>query len=227
MRAIFYPYVKSEISKHIIVADEAAKHLQVVRIKPNEPVLVLNGKGLIAHTIVGQILKTQVELLVQSIEEVQPHHHISLAVANPKKDAFEDILKMATELGIRHIYPLRSEFSQYDYEPNDRFQRILESALIQSNNGFLPTIHAQQTLEKFLETSKTPLYFFNSKPNANGSLDKSPTEKVVLIGPEGGFSEREVELISAQEKVFSIHLPTPILRAPTAVASSIGYLLAP
>ena len=50
--------------------------------------------------------------------------------------------------------------------------------------------------------------------------------KTILIGPEAGFSALEELDILSKSNVFSIHLPTPILRAPTAVASSIGYLLA-
>ncbi|MGZ3787451.1 MAG: 16S rRNA (uracil(1498)-N(3))-methyltransferase [Bacteriovorax sp.] len=225
MRAIFYPFVKSDISNQMIITGDSAKHLQVVRIKSDEEVLVLNGLGAKAFAKVGAISKGQVELLVERVEESVPTHQINLAIANPKKDAFEDILKIAVELGVRHIYPLSSEFSQYDYESHDRFQRILESALIQSNNAFLPEIHDQHSLEKFLEDLKSPLYFFNSKPNDCGKLEKISGEKIVLIGPEGGFSSREEALILAKSPVFSIHMPTPIQRAPTAVASSIGYLL--
>ncbi len=227
MRAIYYPFVKSELAKNIIVLGESAKHLQVVRIRPNDEVLVLNGNGLKAHTIVGAIFKTQVELLVQKIEEELPKHSISLAIANPKKDAFEDILKMAVELGIKEIFPLRSEFSQYDYEASERFLRILESALVQSNNAFLTKIHPQRRLEDFLESNQSPLYFFNSRPSDSTPIGKKNEEKVILIGPEGGFSNRETEIILSKPNVFSIHMPTPIQRAPTAVASSIGYLLSP
>ncbi len=227
MRAIYYPFVKSEVNKHIIVTDEQAKHLQVVRIRPNEEVLVLNGKGMRALTIVGAISKTQVELLVSSVEEAKSGHQISLAIAIPKKDAFEDILRIATELGVRDIYPLGSEFSQYDYEENERFDRIVESALVQSNNPFLPKIHKQQSLEKFLETYKSSIYFFDSRPSESGQPEKGEGEKVVLIGPEAGFSARETQIILTKPNVISIHMSSPILRAPTAVATSIGYLLAP
>lgn len=227
MRAIFYPFSKETASKSILVVDESAKHLHVVRIKPEEEILVLNGNGLKALTRVGSISKNQIELLVESIEESKNSHEISLAIANPKKDAFEDILKIAVELGVQNIYPLTSEFSQYDYQSSDRVQRILESALIQSNNPFLPTIHPQITLDLFLDQLNSPLYFFNSRPNNCGKAEKISGAKTILIGPEGGFSPREESRILAKSNVFSIHLPTPILRAPTAVASSIGYLLSP
>jgi 16S rRNA (uracil1498-N3)-methyltransferase len=189
--------------------------------------LVLNGRGQRAHALVGTIFKTQVELIVTRIDDMTPLHRISLAIANPKKDAFEDIIKIAVELGVQVIYPIRSEFSQYDYEENERIQRIQESALIQSNNDFLPKIHKQLSLENFLEIHQQLIYFFNSNPMETSKLDKKLIEKTVLIGPEGGFSAREESLILSKQNVLSIHMPTPIQRAPTAVASSIGYLLSP
>lgn len=225
MRAIFYPFTKENTSKSILVTGESFKHLQVVRIRPEEEILVLNGKGLRARTRIGSIAKNQIELLVDSIEESRETHEISLAIANPKKDAFEDILKIAVELGIRNIYPLRSDFSQYDYLPSDRVERILESALIQSNNPFMPTIHSQLDLAFFLDQQNLPLYFFNSRPIICGKNEKISGARIILIGPEGGFSPQEEEHILAKSNVFPIHLPTPILRAPTAVATSIGYLL--
>jgi 16S rRNA (uracil1498-N3)-methyltransferase len=227
MRAIYYPFLKENTSKNILLSDEAVKHLHVVHIKPEEEILVLNGKGLKALTRVGSISKNQIELLVNSIEESVATHQISLAIATPKKDAFEDIIKIAVELGVQNIHPLNSEFSQYEYLSSDRVQRILESALIQSNNPFLPIIHPQIELNIFLDKLNTPLYFFNSRPIDCGKDEIISGEKTILIGPEGGFSFAEVANILKKNNIFSIHLPTPILRAPTAVASSIGYLLSP
>lgn len=223
MRAIFHPF--EEISGSILIHDEQAKHLQVVRIKSGEEVLVLNGNGLKAFTKVGVITKNSVELLVSKVEAENRKNSIHLAIAVPKKDAFEDILKISVEMGVKSIQPLTSEFSQYEFVPGDRFSRILESALIQSNNAFLPEVLPQIALESFLTGNKHELYFFDSRPSPNKLSAGTTKEKVVLIGPEGGFSEKEVSLILAFPDVFSIHLPTPIQRAPTAVASSIGYLL--
>ena len=225
MRAIFYPFNQETNSKTIVVKDDSAKHLQVVRVRENEEILVLNGSGLKAYTNVSVITKHQVELVVSKIEEAKAQHQISLAIANPKKDAFEDILKIAVELGVASIQPLSSDFSQYDFKPSERVERVLESALIQSNNPFLTKILPQISLSQFLENLKVPLYFFNSRPENCGKVEKISGEKIILIGPEGGFSPAEVAQITSKDHAYSIHLPTPILRAPTAVASSIGYLL--
>lgn len=198
----------------------------VVRVKLKENILLLNGKGVRVLGEVTSISKGLVEISVQSKEELKPEHDISLAVSMPKKEAFEDILKMAVELGVREIFPLVSEFSQYEYAPSERIDRILESALVQSNNPFFPVIHPEQRLSDFLNKHDEIIVFFNSKKTESSKNQNTSSKKTILIGPEGGFSAEEVMHILNFPKILQVHLPTPILRAPTAVASSVGYLLA-
>lgn len=227
MRAVFYPFEKIALNETIQVTGDTAHHLNVVRVKINEVILLLNGKGARLTGNVLSIQKNLVEIQTTKFEESKASHELSLAIANPKKDAFEDILKAAVELGIKNIYPLSSDFSQYDYLPSERIDRILESALIQSNNAFMPTIYSQQSLKDFLAKHSDTIVFFNSKITPGPMNDSAAQEKkTILIGPEGGFSPLEVEIISQYSSIQEIHLPTPILRAPTAVASSVGYLLA-
>lgn len=227
MRAVYHSFDNVYEGDVLTITGDAAHHLNVVRVKNNEVILLLNGKGSILRGEIQSVSKNQIEIKIEHAEVFEYKHELSLAIANPKKDAFEDILKSAVELGLKHIYPLSSDFSQYDYTPSERIQRVLESALIQSNNPFFPIIHEQQTLKNFLNTHQDTLVFFNSQINPDTTKAAvQNTAKTILIGPEGGFSPNEVEEILKFSKVQEIHLPTPIMRAPTAVASSVGYLLA-
>lgn len=225
MRAIYLPFEKATLSGSLTVIGNSANHLNIARVKVADEVLVLNGHGIKLITQVDFINKNKVELLIKELVMCDPPHHISLAIANPKKDAFEDILKIAVELGIVNIYPLSSQFSQYDYIQSERVQRVFESGLVQSNNPIFPIIHEQKSLKHFIETHENPLYFFNSNPSTGGKNEKVQVAKTILIGPEGGFSPVEESFICSRSNTFSIHLSTPILRSPTAVAASIGYLL--
>lgn len=227
MRAVYNNFDHVNSGDNLVITGDAAHHLNVVRVKVQETILLMNGKGSIVRGEVQSVSKNQIEIKIAHAESFKPKHELSLAIANPKKDAFEDILKSAVELGIRDIYPLSSDFSQYDYAPSERIQRVLESALIQSNNPFFPIIHEQQTLKNFLSTHTNTLVFFNSQKSQSDKEKAihSPA-KTILIGPEGGFSPNEVTEILKFSSVQEIHLATPIMRAPTAVASSVGYLLA-
>ena len=226
MRAIYHDFDNHFDEEAVSITGDSAHHLMVARVKVGEKILLLNGKG---TKISGEILsvsKNNIDVKISQKESFTPAHDLSLAVAMPKKDAFEDILKMAVELGIKEIHPLVSDFSQYEYVASDRVTRILESALIQSNNPFFPIIHAQKSLKDFLVEHANDLVFFNSQKDHSIFDEKAGTRKTILIGAEGGFSAEEISLILKHPKVQQVHLPTPILRAPTAVASSVGYLLA-
>lgn len=226
MRAIFYPFENVQKGDSLLIEGDSAHHLNVVRTRVNDELLLLNGKGSRLTAKVQTIDKKQVGLNILEVENVQKKIQITLAVATPKKDAFEDILKMAVELGVDVIQPLSSHFSQLDFEENERTGRLIESALIQSNNAFLPKIAAQQSLTQYLQSNSSPLYFFNSRPVQNAKVTSVADNFHLLIGPEGGFSPEEIELITSYKGTIQVHLPTPILRAPTAVSASIGYIMA-
>jgi len=209
------------------LAEEQAHHLNVVRARVNEKILILNGKGYSAIAEILTISKKSSEIKVLEVKSEERKHNISIAIGVPKKDAFEDIVKIAVEVGVQSVYPLTSNFSQYEVEASDRLNRLIESAMIQSNNLYWPEMFKQNTLESFLETFTGELVYFCSRPQLNSKQSDVAKHNniVILIGPEGGFSEEEEAKIMAYKMVKLVHLPTPIMRAPTAVATSVGYLL--
>ncbi len=226
MRALFHPFDFND-QKELVINDEGVHHLNVVRARTNDPLLLLNGRGGKLQTVIKSIEKKQVIVEVKNFEQCEKQNDFVLAIALPKKDAFEDILKMAVELGVQTIVPLSSQYSQYDYIESERTARLVESALVQSNNPWFPEIKAQKKLAEFLHDNSLPLAFFNSLPSTQNKNELPIVFPIViLIGPEGGFSDEEIHLIKSQKNVMEVHLPTPILRAPTAVCASIGYFLA-
>jgi 16S rRNA (uracil1498-N3)-methyltransferase len=226
MRAVL---IESDFSAGAMLelSEEQAHHLGVVRARTGDQILVINGKGEKADATIVTLTKKSGQIQIQSITKDSRKHQISIALGVPKKDAFEDIVKMAVELGVVEIHPLSSQFSQYEVEPSERLNRLIESAMIQSNNLFWPAFYKQTTLDKFLENFDGNLIYFSSRPTSSEFKLESPftSQTIVLIGPEGGFSEAEEAKIMAYKKAKIVHLPTPIMRAPTAVATSIGYLL--
>jgi 16S rRNA (uracil1498-N3)-methyltransferase len=226
MRALYLAENNFVENQTLQIEESALHHLQVVRVKKDEEILLLNGNGTKALALVSDIQKKFAMLKIKSVEQGLATHGFSLAIGVPKKDAFEDILKMATELGIRNIYPLTCEYSQYEFTPSERVSKILESALIQSNNLFMPTIHTQTSLDQFLKNYQGEIIFLNSRQGFDTSKMPESNSACALIGPEGGFSSAEVQKLISTNNVKSIHLSTPIMRAPTATASAIGYLLA-
>jgi 16S rRNA (uracil1498-N3)-methyltransferase len=226
MRAVL---IETDLCKDLVLElnEEQAHHLAVVRVRVGDQVLILNGKGGKALAQITSLSKKTGQVQIQSVSADTRKHQISVVLGVPKKDAFEDIVKIAVELGVAEIHPLSTQFSQYEVESNDRLNRLIESALIQSNNLFWPEIYKQTNLDDFLENFVGELVYFSSRPSEiKYKIENFSDKKVaVLIGPEGGFSEEEEAKIVAYKNVNIVHLPTPIMRAPTAVATSIGYLL--
>jgi 16S rRNA (uracil1498-N3)-methyltransferase len=225
MRAIFLE-TKLETGSNISIEGESAHHLSVARVRPDEIILILNGQGQKGLCKVLNSTKRSTDVMVLEVQVELAKHNVSLAFSVPKKEAMEDIVKIAIELGVNNIYPLTSKFSQFTLEENERLFRIIESALVQSNNLYWPKIYQQQKLDSFLSQLKSPLYYFSSRPEKEEQIKvNKDRELIVLIGPEGGFSIEEEEQIFNTTGVNTIHLPTAIMRAPTAVATSVGYLL--
>jgi 16S rRNA (uracil1498-N3)-methyltransferase len=230
MRAIYYKYLNSELGSLNLEGDEARHLIKVARIRKDEDVLLLNGEGLVAKAVVTDVSKIEIQLDIKEVETRKRAHNIHLALGLPKRDAFEEILRSSVELGIGKIYFWKSEYSQHDYQQSERYQRILESALIQSNNPFLPeliSLSSEEQLFEEIETYSQSFYFCSHAVGPQVLKSQHYKEQLlIIIGPEGGFSPREEKLLEDSESTDSIHLATAILRAPTAVATALGYILA-
>ena len=217
MRAIFYTGEKSE---RILIKDDQFHHLKnVLRIKNNEEVLLLNGKGLKALAVVVSVNKKDIELSLSEWHEFDLKEGIELAIGIPKKENFEDICRVAIELGISKIFAVRCDYSQWSFEESERLQKILISSLLQSNNLFLPEIVPVENVENLLKLDKKviPMDLAVGKTPENIVL----AETILFIGPEAGFSERERSMFKDIEV---LHIKGPILRATSAVPTGIGYL---
>lgn len=216
-----------EILEEYILREEDLHHLvNVVRIEKNEPLLLINGKGLTIETEVFAISKRELILKRKSHELKSRAYSFDLALGMPKREALELCLKEATELGFRNIYLIKSDFSQMRFPENDRMEKILVSALEQSNAPFLPQIICtnwsslpwNQYQRLLLLDSQTKKVTLKSSFQTEG-------EQLLIVGPEGGFSEEEKVYLHSLSNVEVVNLPTPILRSPTAVATGAGILI--
>lgn len=229
MRAIFERNKKINIGDQFVFSDDRAHHLNVVRTRVGDEIRIFDGHGCAYEAKVQAITKKEVSLEILSLEEKKQQQQLVLFIGVPKKDAFEDILKIAVEAGFTAIIPLTTSYSQFEYVESDRLNKIIESALVQSNNFFWPKIYSQLKLQDLntldLELDTTIL-FSSFAEGKNDEVNKQIWHRTgIFIGPEAGFSPAEEEQILASKfKTLRKHLPCPILRAPTAVAVSAGYI---
>lgn len=222
MRASYIPHL--EIQESYLLKGDVCHHLvNVVRIESGEELLLLNGVGLKVKTQVTSVNKKEIHLKTISHERVQRTYVLDLALGIPKKEAFELCLKEAVELGFQKLYLVRAQYSQIRIPESDRLMSLLISALEQSNAPFLPQIIQTIWKDIPMETYQEVVLMDSQNPH-NGKLF-SAAPRLLIVGPEGGFSPEEMTIFSQQKNLKGLHLPTPILRTPTALATGAGILL--
>jgi len=231
MRAVFEQNSQYSVDEIVVVGDENFHHLKnVVRARVGEDVLILNGEGKRFLSTIFEINRREICLKVQKVEVLDDNRILDIAFCLTKKNSFELAIKVAVELGIHSFIPIISEFSQ-NYELNDkRVHSLIMSAMLQSNAAHLLNIKAPRELETFLQNDCNDygaIHLFDLEKSGveySGVVDINLRE-LILIGPEGGFSQQERSLIFKGPRVTSHYLPMNILRASTALPTSVGYII--
>ena len=219
---LFYNPSLSRESKELVFTAEESKHIaKVLRKKIGDIVQVTNGDGLLFSATLYVTNPDQCLATITSIDKkILPMHWLHIAVAPTKSaDRFEWFLEKATEIGINEISPIICEHSERKTIKKDRCIRILESAMKQSRRAYLPKFNEPITLEEFLNHDHPGLRFIaHCREGEKLELKRrvAPDKDItVLIGPEGDFSEAEVDL--AYEKGFyPVSLGEARLRTETA-----------
>jgi len=215
------------LEENYTLRGDSLHHLvNVVRVEAGEDLLLLSGNGLMVLTTIETISKKEIKLRFKENYIREQKYFFDLVLGMPKRDALELCLKEATELSFRKIYLVRSDYSQMRFPEKERIEKLLISAIEQSNAAYLPEVVAadwdsipwEDYGEIVLMDSQTP----NAKTtdSANDSLTR-----LLVVGPEGGFSSEEISRLHSLERVKIVNLPTPILRTPTAVAVGAGLMI--
>jgi 16S rRNA (uracil1498-N3)-methyltransferase len=208
-------------NENLFDVQEANAHhmLQVLRMKQGEKVNVTNGQGLILNCSIASASKKTCTLQKLDQQFVpKPANEIAIGISLVKNNTrFEWFLEKATEIGMQTIIPLLCHRTEKQHFRYDRMQQICVSAMLQSQQYWLPHLHAPTSFADVLEMP------FNTKMIAHClETDKkqlsdlsAETSKLMLIGPEGDFTEAEIQAAIAKQFV-PIMLGETRLRTETA-----------
>ena len=211
-----------------IILDEIdSKHLsKSLRKKMGDIIRITNGNGL---EINGKIIRLGKNIKV-SVTNKKQHKKadISIHVAmsplkNPSR--FEWFVEKSTEIGISEITPIITKFSEKRKINIDRLNKIVISSMKQSNQFYLPKVNPIISFDDFLKLNKDYKLIAHLKNN-NSFNKKSIANKdqiVIMIGPEGGFSEEEI-LKASKEKVKEISFGKNRLRSETAGVFAVSII---
>lgn len=221
MECLFLPELTKE-STSIIISGEEHKHLKVLRLRDNEGILASNGQGLLAELLVRNIDKRQATADIINIsEQSKPNNQLSVALGIlDNRDRFEFAIEKCVELGVQDFYPLVSQFTQRKSLNINRLELKAIAALKQSKRAWKMIMHEETKLNTLLKADFDVIYFADML--ATGKIQAVEGNALIVVGPEGGFSDEECVLLRNTAKVQPFTLGENRLRAETALLTSVA-----
>jgi 16S rRNA (uracil1498-N3)-methyltransferase len=219
----FYIPTTGEAQTFITLDEDTSKHVvQVLRMKIGEQLLLTDGKGnLLTCKITGTDKKKCVVAIQETKYKKQETRKICVAISLLKNvNRFEWFLEKATELGITEIVPLICERTEKLHFRYDRMQNIVVSAMLQSQQSWLPELKQPITVNEIIRQSHQSQKFIahcidDAKIALSDAINSAMDSQIILIGPEGDFTKEEVEFALHYHFV-SVTLGETRLRTETA-----------
>jgi 16S rRNA (uracil1498-N3)-methyltransferase len=217
-------FIEGEITLNnaLTLSDEELIHQwkKVFRFSTGDRVILFNNTG---NEYVSRIeLLTKDEARVLILEETKTEEvlktELTVYMSILKKDNMEWVLQKGTELGVSHFVPIITDRTEKKDVHGERALKIIKEAAEQSGRTILPTLHETQTLEEALSGSgETLLVFHMTGQRFSEGLRKG--KMGIVIGPEGGWTDRELELFKSRS-IPVCNLGSFVLRAETAAVAA-------
>lgn len=223
-------------STFVLGGPEAKHAVSVRRMAPGEAIAVSDGAGIKIRGKVSKVSKDNLDLVVESVETLAtPNVQLHLVQALAKGDRDELAIQACTELGVYGIIPWQSDRSVSIWKDDKkikgqtRWQTIVTEAAKQSLRAFAPKVEAVHNSEELV----TRLAAFDAvmvlDPEAKTSISRvsipSSGSIAVVVGPEGGISDPELEAFGLAG-FSSVSMGTGVLRTSTAGMAAVSYLQA-
>jgi len=221
MQLFYNPALDNSFKQFFFQPDESKHIVKVLRKKEGDLLYITNGRGSLfkAELLEADVKKCKAQIIDEE-KTLKRLHSLHLAVAPTKmNDRFEWFLEKATEIGVHEITPILCERSERKVIKPERLQKVLQSAMKQSLQHYLPKLNPLVTFEEFVKTQNSDLNFIahcedGEKVELKRRL-QADKDITVLIGPEGDFSNKEIQ--QAKENGFSpVSLGRNRLRTETA-----------
>ncbi|MGI0118853.1 16S rRNA (uracil(1498)-N(3))-methyltransferase [Zooshikella sp. RANM57] len=220
-------------TEHLMLDSLAANHVgKVLRMKPGEQIYLFNGTGDCYLAELTEVSKKTVVANVLKKNSAQCESPLSIHIGQclSRGERMDYAIQKATELGVTQITPLFSTRCEVKL-PKERQEKKLQhwrqiaiSACEQCGRNVLPEIHAPLPVDQWLtqrsEALRLVLHHHAATPLGN---HKQPNDIALLIGPEGGLTEEEVNLAN-QHQFHSTTFGPRVLRTETAPVAALSVL---
>jgi 16S rRNA (uracil1498-N3)-methyltransferase len=207
----------------VALDEDSSKHLlRVLRMKEGQQLHLTDGHGTLSRAeIAGQERKQCIVKIIRVEHLPREPRKITLGVSLLKNaHRFEWLLEKATELGVTEIMPLLCERTEKPQFRRDRLQGLLASAMIQSQQTWMPQLSEPVRMDQALASINHQQKFIahcgeEKKRNLSDLINSNLASHVVLVGPEGDFTSQEIALATAQQFI-PVALGQTRLRSETA-----------
>lgn len=203
----FYTTELSKDTTTLALDDATCKHIvQVLRMQAGDPIQLTNGKGFaaVAEIVTASKKSCTVTILSGAFQAIKAKRKIGIAIS-PLKNAsrFEWFLEKASELGVSDIYPLICHRTEREHFRYDRMNAICISAMLQSQQAWLPVLHQPIQLGKLVDQTMDSGSYHHKwiahcteqeKHDLTQTITPDMKDGLIFIGPEGDFTNEEIQL---------------------------------
>jgi 16S rRNA (uracil1498-N3)-methyltransferase len=202
--------------------------LRVLRLRDGDQFIVMDGMG---KWWLAQLEGKQGQVLELLAVKTELPVSITLMMALPKGNGFDEVVRCCTELGVTSIAPVLSDRTLLNPSPQklERWRRIASEAAEQSERTFVPTILEPIPFSTSVnKTTATHRYICEARgdyPHLQQVINKTTNDIIIAIGPEGGWTDQEIEM-AVKSGFQPISLGRRILRAVTAPIVAVSLIAA-
>ena len=221
---------------HLITGEDAVHITKSLRMSVGEVITLCDSKKIEHLCMIERITPDGVLVKVVSENEClnEPTVDVTLFAALTKGDKMETVIQKAVEIGVHSVVPVLTDRcvsrpdSKSAAKKQQRYQKIASQAAMQSRRAIIPEIHGFTDLKKAVsmlsDFDKVILFYEGGGCPLKEIIANSDKKIAIFTGPEGGFEEREVELLKSQNAQTAT-LGKRILRAETAPLVALSAIM--
>jgi len=222
MQLFFNPNINSKTQTFTFDKEESRHIVKALRKKEGDILSITNGLGFLFSAEIINLNDKKCSVQIISFEEIKKpwNYHLHIAIAPTKmNERFAWFLEKSTEIGIDEITPIICENSERKVFKKERMQKVIVSAAKQSLKFTFPKLNDPIKLSDFMSKVDAEIKLIahceDSKKNSLMKVIKTKKDILVLIGPEGDFSVKEISK-ALQHQYIPLSLGKSRLRTETA-----------
>jgi len=223
--------LRADSSRHIDGA-EASHMIKVLRLKVGQSVTLFDGEDHETEAAITAIDRQLVTVSIGEVNRVSRESALKLHLAQglSKGERMDLVIQKAVELGVTEFTPVITEHTAFSLDKkrmekkHQHWQKIIENASAQCGRNRLMQLNPTISFKTLLDEEENTLVLLNPRGEKKFTELKEKLASIcLLIGPEGGFSDSEVQTIE-RKGGYSLQLGPRILRTETAAITGVSYL---